>query len=274
MLSHGLSSRSGLQYATVSSSSAWRRSSPDTVILGRFLHRIQRDETFGFHHCVDRPENTVEHTVEVCPAWPEHRRVLREAIGGRDLSRPALVEAMVQGGAEAWEAVEEAASNFRLPTPPPPESKFEWAPERTPARTLEAAPGVSVTISGHRRRGLADGDQRVALRPIKTRPESTACCVPRSKSSQYIRRSPIAGQTSVGVSGTVQTWYRGPRNLGNWKERVGFLVSWSLTLPVTAPWVAGVIWWYSLCPKNRPSSEKCRSACASHRFLFIVDELS
>ena len=41
--------------------------------------------------------NTVEHTVEVCPAWAEHRRVFREAIGGGDLSRPALVEAMVRG---------------------------------------------------------------------------------------------------------------------------------------------------------------------------------
>ena len=47
----------------------------------------------------------MEHTVEVCPAWAEHRRVLVEAIGGGDLSRPALVEAMVRGGPEVWEAI-------------------------------------------------------------------------------------------------------------------------------------------------------------------------
>ena len=45
----------------------------------------------------------MEHTVEVCPAWAEHHRVLLEAIGGG--SRPALIEAMVRGGADTWEAV-------------------------------------------------------------------------------------------------------------------------------------------------------------------------
>ena len=35
---------------------------------------------------VDRPEDMVEHTVEVCPVWVEHRRVLLEAINGGDLS--------------------------------------------------------------------------------------------------------------------------------------------------------------------------------------------
>ena len=72
--------------------------------FGRFLCRIGREETPGCHHCVDRPEDTVEHTVEVCPAWAEHRRVLTEAIGGGDLSRPALVQAMVRSE-RAWEAV-------------------------------------------------------------------------------------------------------------------------------------------------------------------------
>ena len=47
----------------------------------------------------------MEHAVEVCPAWAEHRRVLVEAIGsGGGLSRPALVQAMVRGERE-WEAV-------------------------------------------------------------------------------------------------------------------------------------------------------------------------
>ena len=46
----------------------------------------------------------MEHTVEVYPAWAEHRRVLVEAISGGDLSRPAPVEAMVRGGPEVGEA--------------------------------------------------------------------------------------------------------------------------------------------------------------------------
>ena len=50
-------------------------------------------------------QGVLEHTVEVCPAWAEHRRVLVEAIGGDDLSHPALVDAMVRGGPEMWEAV-------------------------------------------------------------------------------------------------------------------------------------------------------------------------
>ena len=50
--------------------------------------------------------------------------------------------------------------------------------------TQQAAQGaaldVSATISGHRRHGLADGEQRVALRPIKAKAESTARCGPRA----------------------------------------------------------------------------------------------
>ena len=43
-------------------------------------------------------------TLEVCPAWAELRRVHVAAIGGGDLSRPALVQAMVRSERE-WEAV-------------------------------------------------------------------------------------------------------------------------------------------------------------------------
>ena len=50
--------------------------------------------------------------MEVCPTWAEHRRVLVEAIGGGDLSRPALVEAMVQGGPEARCGLVEAIKSF------------------------------------------------------------------------------------------------------------------------------------------------------------------
>ena len=68
--------------------------------FGRFLFVIRREGTPGFHHCDDHPEDTVEHTIAVCPAWAEHRRALREAtddVGGGDLSRPALVETMLRG---------------------------------------------------------------------------------------------------------------------------------------------------------------------------------
>ena len=71
------------------------------------------------------------------------------------------------------------AYNFRHLTLPP--SEFEWAPERTPEWKPEGVHtfGVSAMISGHRRRGLADGEHRVTLRPIRTKPESKARWVPR-----------------------------------------------------------------------------------------------
>ncbi|KAJ8709799.1 hypothetical protein PYW08_009803 [Mythimna loreyi] len=72
--------------------------------FGRFLHRIRAEETSGCRHCEASPEDTVEHTVEVCPAWEEHRRVLVGVIGGGDLSRRALVHAMVRSE-EEWQAV-------------------------------------------------------------------------------------------------------------------------------------------------------------------------
>ncbi|KAJ8706530.1 hypothetical protein PYW07_012608 [Mythimna separata] len=72
--------------------------------FGRFLHRIKQERTPGCRHCVDRPEDTVEHTVEVCPAWAEHRHVLVGAIGGGDLSHRALVQAMVRSE-EGWRVV-------------------------------------------------------------------------------------------------------------------------------------------------------------------------
>ena len=91
----------------------------------RFLFRIRWDDTPGCHHCVERPKDTVEHTVEVCPTWTEYRRVLLKTIGGSDLSRPPLVEAMVRRGAEAssanvtsfCEAVMQAVSDYYLLKP-------------------------------------------------------------------------------------------------------------------------------------------------------------
>ncbi|KLV34219.1 hypothetical protein AB894_15215 [Piscirickettsia salmonis] len=72
--------------------------------FGRFLFLIGREETPGCHHCEDRPEDTVEHTLAVCPAWAEHRRVLRDVVGDGALSRPALIQAMVRSEGD-WDAV-------------------------------------------------------------------------------------------------------------------------------------------------------------------------
>uniref|UniRef100_A0A2H1V8B9 SFRICE_038226 n=1 Tax=Spodoptera frugiperda TaxID=7108 RepID=A0A2H1V8B9_SPOFR len=72
--------------------------------FGRFLFLIGREETAGCHLCEDRPEDTVEHTMAVCSAWAEHRQVLRDVVSDGDLSRPALVQAMVRSERE-WDAV-------------------------------------------------------------------------------------------------------------------------------------------------------------------------
>ena len=66
----------------------------------RFLFRIRRDDKPGCHHCVDRPEGTVEHTVEVCPACAVSSSRRSAAVTFR-----ALVEPIVQEGPEVWEAV-------------------------------------------------------------------------------------------------------------------------------------------------------------------------
>ena len=61
------------------------------------------------------------------------------------------------------------------------------AREDTQVDGRKAVLGVIVTISGHLRRRLADGEQRVALRPIRTEPESTARCVPRAERHHWTR---------------------------------------------------------------------------------------
>ena len=60
----------------------------------------------------------MEHIIRwrcACPVWVEHRRVLMEAISGGDLPRSALVEAIVQGGPEVWEAVTSFWEAFPVP---------------------------------------------------------------------------------------------------------------------------------------------------------------
>ena len=98
-------------------------------------------------------------------------------------------------------------------------------------------------ISGHRSRGLANSEQRVAGRPIGTKPVSTAHCIPRAP------------------QGAVSTNCRGPINRANYLPRPrepfkresawladgategtdGVLVSRRLTLPSGPPRSGGVI---------------------------------
>jgi len=62
--------------------------------FGKYLHRIGREVTPRCHHC-DAGEDTASHTLEICPAWSENRRVLQRVVG-QDVSLPALVHAMLE----------------------------------------------------------------------------------------------------------------------------------------------------------------------------------
>jgi len=71
--------------------------------FGEYLHTMARREpTTECHHC-GGDRDTAQHTLEVCPAWAESRRVLVQSIGA-DLSLQAVVAAMV-GGEHAWGAM-------------------------------------------------------------------------------------------------------------------------------------------------------------------------
>ena len=96
--------------------------------------------------------------------------------------------------------------------------------------------GLHASISGHRRRGLADGVQWVARCLIRTEPLSTARCVLRVPQGAVNTRwkGLISGQHCA--AGTIQ------------KERAGCLVSKSLKLPSAS---RGIIWLFSQPPKKQ-----------------------
>ena len=125
---------------------------------------------------------SVEHTVEVCPAWVEHNpsRTPSGGINDGDLSRPALVQTMVRGGAEAWETVTSFCKPVILVKERSDSGRGDPLPHAPAAARGDALEvGDRETISGHRKRGLADGKQWVAHRPTRTEPGSTVRCVPR-----------------------------------------------------------------------------------------------
>lgn len=54
-----------------------------------------------FQYCEDRPEDTVEHMVgHTHPPCPGHCRVVRDVISDGELSRAAVVQAMVRNEGE------------------------------------------------------------------------------------------------------------------------------------------------------------------------------
>ncbi|KAM3965426.1 uncharacterized protein ACR2FA_000259 [Aphomia sociella] len=67
--------------------------------FGRYLCRIGRERRTDCHHCSGY-EDTAQHTLEVCSAFEQGRRILRTTVGN-DLSLPAVVRAMV-GSESAW----------------------------------------------------------------------------------------------------------------------------------------------------------------------------
>ena len=99
------------------------------------------------------------------------------------------------------------------------------------------------TISGHLKWGLA-----AALRPIKTKPGSTSCCVPRAPQRAVSTNEGARYSWYVKFKRDIpRLWYL----LGQLKEQAGLLVSRSLTLPSAPPWAEGVIWWFPLYPKKK-----------------------
>lgn len=61
--------------------------------FGKFLHRIEREETPRCHAC-GADEDTAEHTLAVCSSWDQQRQELVRVVGS-DLSLPTIVGAMV-----------------------------------------------------------------------------------------------------------------------------------------------------------------------------------
>nr|XP_032511191.1 uncharacterized protein LOC116765719 [Danaus plexippus plexippus] len=73
--------------------------------FGKYLCRIDRDQTSQCHHCGDGRNDTALHTLAECPAWAEQRRDLVAAIGDvGNLSLSTVVCAMV-GSESGWCAV-------------------------------------------------------------------------------------------------------------------------------------------------------------------------
>ncbi|XP_043248659.1 uncharacterized protein LOC122395280 [Colletes gigas] len=61
--------------------------------FGEYLPRIGKEATAVCHHC-GGPQDTAQHTLAVCPAWADERRVLEQEVG-RNLSLATIVGKVV-----------------------------------------------------------------------------------------------------------------------------------------------------------------------------------
>ena len=86
---------------------------------------------------------------------------------------------MVRGGPEVWEVITSFCEAVMLSKEVAERDRERFATDSRLSRGDARCVRRQTTISGHRRRGLVDGEQRVARHPIRTEPVSTACCVPR-----------------------------------------------------------------------------------------------
>uniref|UniRef100_A0A2H1WTH7 SFRICE_014380 n=1 Tax=Spodoptera frugiperda TaxID=7108 RepID=A0A2H1WTH7_SPOFR len=81
------------------------------ALLQSLLEKTNEGNSSPWSHMGDRPEDTVEHTVAVCPAWAGYRRVFGDVVSDGDLSRPALIQVVVRSEGE-WDAVIAAVSSL------------------------------------------------------------------------------------------------------------------------------------------------------------------
>uniref|UniRef100_A0A2H1W4U7 SFRICE_029163 n=1 Tax=Spodoptera frugiperda TaxID=7108 RepID=A0A2H1W4U7_SPOFR len=159
--------------------------------FSRFLFLIGREETPGCHHCEDRPEDTVEHTVVECPAWAEHRCVLRDVVDDGDLSRPALVQAMVRSEGE-WDAVSHFCEAVMLA-----KEEAGRVREQTSSRpSRRDTPGVGdrEMISGHQQFKVSGGAEGRRCGGAEGRGSAVRC---KLWILGYVRRTLEPRQTST-----------------------------------------------------------------------------
>ena len=121
-----------------------------------------------------------------------------EGCGGMGSRRHLLLRS--SNASEEGDVARGNGNGIQFPSP-------NQAAARVRVGARRAALGIFATISGHRRRGFADGKKRVAFRSPsdqdQARVHGTLCSTRASKRSQHKRRGPIPGQMSARVAGTV-----------------------------------------------------------------------
>ncbi|XP_071571278.1 uncharacterized protein [Temnothorax nylanderi] len=70
--------------------------------FGDYLCRIRRKRMTRYHYCGD-DRDMAQHTLEVCPAWVQERRVLVNQVN-ENLSLPRIIVAMLERE-DSWRTV-------------------------------------------------------------------------------------------------------------------------------------------------------------------------